>query len=240
MALGVIIPAFNEAGKIGAVLDAMPRRVHGRELRVYVVDDGSDDGTGEVARAAGARVIRQPVNVGKGCALRRGMSEMKPLRFDAVMWMDSDGQHRPEDIPTIAGPVLDGLADMVVGSRYLVPVSTTAPLNRRLVRRATIVVLRRITGIETTDPFSGFRCFSPRAVDALHLHGDCYESELEATFSMSRAGLTIVEVPIPKVYGANTSKMGHHGRVRGRFHVIRGYARTIMVAAAEEKELARG
>ncbi len=241
MTVAIIIPAFNEAGKIGAVLGAMPERVLDHDLVVCVVDDGSNDGTGEDARAAGAHVIRQPVNIGKGCALRRGMSEVLPLEPEAVVWMDSDGQHRPEDIPKLVGPVVDGSADMVVGSRYLIPVSNRAPLNRRLVRMAAIAAIRRITGLETTDPFSGFRCFSPRTIDAMHLVGDCYESELEATLSLSKAGFTVVEVPIPRVYGPGTSKMGfRHGRLRGRLEVIRGYTRTIVAAASEERELVHG
>jgi glycosyltransferase involved in cell wall biosynthesis len=240
MSVGLIIPAFNEAGSIGTVLDAVPSGVLGRELVVVVVDDGSNDGTADVARASGARVLRQPANVGKGCALRRGMSDMKPMGLEAIMWMDSDGQHLPEDIPRIAGPILEGDADMVVGSRYLTSAATRAPVNRRVVRKAAIAAIERITGLTTTDPFSGFRCFSRRAVAALHLTGDCYESELEATLMLSKAGLAIVEVPIPRVYGPCTSKMGYYGALRGRFGVVRGYARTIVAAAADRKESVYG
>lgn len=240
MPIGVIIPAFNEAGSIGTVLGAVPAEVLGRQLTVVVVDDGSDDGTGDVASVAGVRVLRQPRNIGKGCALRRGMAEVRRMGLEAVLWMDSDGQHRPEDIPRLAGPVLEGCADMVVGSRYLSSASTRAPVNRRLVRKATIAALGRITGLELTDPFSGFRCFSPPAVDAVELSGDCYESELEATLMVAKAGLTIAEVPIARVYGPCTSKMGYHGALRGRLGVIRGYARTILAAAAEGRESVYG
>ena len=240
MSVGVILPAFNEAERIGTVLEAIPHEVLGHRLLVVVVHDGSDVGTSAVARGCGVDVLEQPVNMGKGCALRAGMDELRRIGVDAVVWMDSDGQHRPEDLPQLVGPVLEAQTDMVVGSRYLVACASKAPMNRRLVRKATIVAIHRLTGARITDPFSGFRCFSPRAADAIQLKGDCYESELEATLSILRAGFTSVEVPIPRVYGPCTSKMGHGGAIRGRLRVIRGYARTLAAAATAEREPVHG
>lgn len=243
MTLGIIIPAFNEGRSIGSVLAGMPDSVEGHRVVAVVVDDGSTDDTGAVAEAFGARVLRQPENGGKGCALRLGMEEVAGLGMVPIVWMDADGQHRPEDLRSVVGPVVRGEADMVVGSRYLQPSPSKAPLDRRLVRRATISAIRRITGLNLTDPFSGYRCFSPAAAGAVSLEGDCYESELEALFGVWSAALHVMEVPIPKVYGPNTSKMGfHRGRIRGRADVIRGYARTIMRAAttSRTRELVSG
>lgn len=228
MALGVVIPAFNEAEKIGAVLADMPEKVNGHDVLVLVVDDGSTDGTSEVASRMGVEVYIQKPNQGKGAALRRGMEEAKVLPLDVLVWMDSDGQHRPKDLARITLPVLAGEADMVVGSRYMTPSKTKAPLNRRLVRDSTIRAVRQITGEILTDPFSGFRAFSRRAVAAIELCGNGYESELEALFCVARAGLTVQETPIDRIYGPNTSKMGfHRGRILGRMTVIGGYARTV-------------
>lgn len=245
MALGVVIPAFNEETTVGVVLADMPEVVEGHDLRVIVVDDGSTDTTAETAARHDVTVVRSPRNKGKGSALRLGMGEANGFDFDAIVWMDSDGQHLAEDLGRVVQPVLAGDADMVVGSRYMTPTRTTAPMNRRVVRKAAAAAIRWITGIRLSDPFSGFRCFSPRAVAALDLTGDGYESELEALFSIWRAGQTVLEVPIQKIYGPGMSKMGfHRGRVRGRLVVVGGYARTIIGAAgrspADKEELVGG
>ncbi|MEA1902819.1 MAG: glycosyltransferase family 2 protein [Actinomycetota bacterium] len=240
MALGLLVPAFNEAAKIGAVLDAVPARVAEHDVTVIVVDDGSTDGTAAVAADKGATVHVQPENGGKGLALRRGMDEAGELKLDALVWMDSDGQHRPEDLERIVRPILDGSAAMVVGSRYMSRSRSKAPLNRRLVRQATIEAIRHITGRSLTDPFSGYRAFSPEAVEAIELCGNQYESELEALFCVSRAALPVLEVPIDRIYGPDTSKMGfHRGRILGRMAVMAGYVRTIRAAWSGKDERIR-
>jgi glycosyltransferase involved in cell wall biosynthesis len=237
MAVVLIVPAFNEATKIGGVLDAVPTRVFGHDVVVMVVDDGSTDGTAAVAASRGAIVFSQPTNGGKGLALQRGMGESRNLGFDVTVWMDSDGQHRPDLLYRLVGPVLDGKASMVVGSRYLGPSPKKAPLNRRLVRRGAIGAVRRIAGVSLTDPFSGYRAFSPEAIDAIDLCGSRYESELEALFCVRRADLEVLEVPIDRIYGPDTSKMGfHRGRMLGRLTVVAGYARTIMDAWSDQQE----
>jgi glycosyltransferase involved in cell wall biosynthesis len=244
MSLGVVIPAFNEAATIDAVLEGLPGKIDGHDVVVIVVDDGSTDDTAAIAERRDVTVIRSAENVGKGCALRTGMEETAPLDLDAVVWMDSDGQHLPGDLEAVAAPVLKGSADMVVGSRYMSPAVSKAPLNRRMVRGATIPAIRAATGITLTDPFSGYRSFSPRATASLDLKGDCYESELEALFSVWRSGLVVEETPISRIYGRGTSKMGfHRGKLLGRIHVIRGYVRTILRAVmtrSEKEELVSG
>lgn len=230
MAIFVLMPAFNEATKIRALLGQMPTSIEGHEIATIVIDDGSDDGTPAIARSAGVTVVEQRSNQGKGAALCRGIKEIKGLPVDAVVWMDSDGQHIPAALPALVRPVLNGDADLCVGSRYLNSDQPShAPLNRRMVRKATIGVLRRLTGFKTTDPFSGFRCFSRAAFDALRLQGCGYESEIESCFSTARNAMTYLEVPIPRIYGPDTSKMGYrHGAIRGRLIVVSGYARTIV------------
>ena len=230
MAIYVLMPAFNEASKIGDLLEQLPTEIDGYRVEAIVIDDGSDDGTADVVRAVGKTVIEQPENMGKGAALCRGNEELQGLPVDAVVWMDSDGQHLPATIPDLVRPVLRGDVDLCVGSRYMSSDNRhKAPFNRRLVRRATIAAMKRATGFSMTDPFSGFRCFSPRAFQALRLQGCGYESELESCFSTAEAGLSYLEIPIPRIYGPDTSKMGYrHGAVKGRMIVVSGYARTIV------------
>lgn len=236
MAIVVLMPAFNEQRAIGAVIAGLPSQVHGHQVRVTVIDDGSTDATASIARELGADVMSLPSNRGKGRALQCGMEGVKSLDPDAVVWMDSDGQHPPEALAAITAPVVNASADMVVGSRYLRSSRTRAPLNRRLVRRVVIRAIESISGVQTTDPFSGYRCFSPMAVDALELTGDRYECELEAFFSVAKAGLVIEEIAIPRIYSHHSSKMGYHrGDLLGRLDVLRGYARTLAVHGSRRR-----
>ncbi len=229
MVVAVLMPAFNEQAAIGQVIAGVPPVVHDRAVHVIVIDDGSTDATASIAADAGADVVVSRRNQGKGCALRSGLQRIGLLDPDAVVWMDADGQHPPEALPDITAPILSGSTDMVVGSRYLRPSKTKAPLNRRLVRRAVILAVESLSGYRLTDPFSGYRGFSPAGVEVLELTGERYECELEAFFSVAEAGLRIEEIAIPRLYSDHSSKMGYHrGRLRGRMDVLRGYARTLV------------
>jgi glycosyltransferase involved in cell wall biosynthesis len=229
MGVSVVMPAFNEAGKIGGLLAEMPKSIDGHEVTVVVVDDGSTDATPDIAGALGAVVIRHPTNQGKGAALCRAMEEIRALPPDALVWMDGDGQHLPSWLPDLVRPVLFKGIDLCVGSRYLGSGHTgAAPLNRLLVRAAAIRAVALIAGYQLTDPFSGFRCFSRDALHVVRLESRGYEAELESVFAVARAGLRLLEVPVPRIYGPDTSKMGYrHGALQGRLVVLTGYARAI-------------
>ena len=110
-----VIPAFNESKTISWVVQGASKYAG----EVIVVDDGSSDGTAEAAVSAGAHVIRIPKNGGKGNALGIGLTTAALNGSKVVVCLDSDGQHDPEDIPKLAAPVLEGEADMVIGSRFL-------------------------------------------------------------------------------------------------------------------------
>lgn len=226
----VIMTAYNEEGPLARLLPALPRTVNGHELRTILVDDGSKDRTARVAEAHGCTVIRMPCNGGKGAALRAGLRSIQDEACDGIILMDSDGQHDPCCLAALIAPIVEGTADMVVGSRYLATAGRgSTPLNRYLVRTATVNSLRRFAGIEVTDPYCGFRAFTPEAMKCVSLCGNRYESELEMAFCVNRSGLRIAEIPIPRIYGDRTSKMGARwGTFLGRVLVVSGYARTIV------------
>lgn len=227
--IGVVMPAYDEERHLGALLDSMPAQVLGHDVFVVVVDDGSTDSTAEIARAKGAEVVELGTNQGKGEALRVGMKALTAHDPTVSVWMDADGQHLASSLPDLAEGVLSGSSDLVVGSRYLVHQhDQKAPLNRRLVRMTCIGMIRFVGRCRVTDPFSGFRAFSRDATEALELVGDGYEAELESCFSVRRAGLRVSEVPIPRIYGPNMSKMSYGtGALRGRFRVLAGYGRAM-------------
>ncbi len=243
------MPCFNEAGKIGDVLAEMPGSIDGYRVSLLVVDDGStDDSVAEVGRALDrrpkpdpldVRILPQSVNRGKGAALMRALDLVRFEPFDALVWMDSDGQHLPSYLPDLVRPILRHQADLCVGSRYLGASSCgSVPLNRRLVRLGSIRAIARITGFVSTDPFSGFRAFSRAGLGSVELRGRGYEAELESCFSIGRAQLRFQEVPIPRIYGPGTSKMGYQqGALRGRLKVLAGYARTISAARRQRPTL---
>lgn len=225
----VLIPAYNEAERLDDVLARIPASVNGHAIRTLVVSDGSTDGTAAVARFHRCDTVELPRNRGKGAALRRGFAEVHGESHAALALMDADGQHDPARLVDLSAPVLDGSADMVVGSRYLgVSGRGCTPWNRYAVRCLTCGVLRRVVGITVSDPFSGYRVLSPSVEAVASFEGDRYESELELLFGVTGAGLTVLEVPIERLYTGGTSKMGaRHGRLHGRIAVVGGYARTI-------------
>ena len=115
----VIMPAHNEAENVGAVLHAMPEEVDGHPVLSLVVDDASEDETVAVARSAGAVVARLPIRRGGGLALRVGYEIARQIEAVAVVTMDADGQHVPDEMPLLVKPILAGDADLVNGSRVL-------------------------------------------------------------------------------------------------------------------------
>lgn len=226
----VLMAAFNEERALVDLLPRMPESVSGHRLRVVVLSDGSTDGTAAVARECGVEVLAFDENRGKGAVLRSGLDAIVDEPYTALVFMDADGQHDPRQLPELVGPVLNGLADVVVGSRYMHDAGrSNTPWNRYAVRCTVRAVLGVLLSSTTTDPFSGYRCLAPRAVECLDLTGDRYESELEMLFSAERHALRVTEVPVPRIYGPDTSKMNaRHGVLMGRADVVYRYATTII------------
>lgn len=200
----VIVPAFDEAENLPELLARAPDAVAGRTVRVLVVDDGSRDRTAVVAREAGARVARSPVNGGGGHALQIGFEAARRLGARFAVTMDADGQHRFEDLATVLGPLLRGEADVVVGSRNLgESVGHTA--FRALGLRVFNVVIGALTGRPTTDCSSGFRAIGLEAARPLRLRQRRHHTA-ELLLEAARHRLRVVEVPItilPRAHGAS-------------------------------------
>lgn len=191
----VIIPVHDEEDAVGQVVSRVPRNCHGRPVEVLVVDDGSTDRSAHLAAEAGARVVAQPANLGLGAAVRRGLAEASALSPAAVVYLDADGEYFPEDIASVAAPVLDGSADYVVGSRFRGDVLRMRPHRRVgnwvLTRWVRWLTRRR----DLTDGQSGFRAFSPAAAaDGEVVHDYNYAQVL--TLDLLAKGYAYAEVPI--------------------------------------------
>lgn len=187
----VVIPAYNEERFIGSVI----LRAQKLADEIIVVDDGSGDATAEIAQAAGAIVMHHEQNKGKGVALNTGFQYARKLEPEMVITLDADGQHVPEEIVTLSAPILEGKADMVVGSRYLEKTSRV-PLARVWGHRLFNVMTGQASGVFLSDSQSGFRAFSRRALEAISFASDGFSVESEMQFLASEQKLKIVEVPI--------------------------------------------
>ena len=186
-----VIPAYNEERFIGSVV----LRAHKLVDKIMVVDDGSIDATAEIAQSAGATVMHHDQNKGKGVALNTGFEYARQLEPELVITLDADGQHIPEEIVKLSAPIIDGKADIVVGSRYLEKTSQV-PRHRVLGHHFFNIITGQASGVPLTDSQSGFRAFSKRALEAIYFRSNGFSVECEMQFLASEQKLNIVEVPI--------------------------------------------
>ena len=190
----VVMPAFNEAENIGAVIHSMPDEIDGYPVVPVVVDDGSEDGTSEVARAAGALVARHPIRRGGGLALRVGYEIGLRLNAVVVVSMDSDGQHVADEMPLLVKPILEDEVDMVNGSRVLGEFERES-----LVRHLGVHFFSRLvtilTGSRITDVSNGYRATRTDVLRKLNLDQDQFWAS-ELLIEGMRHRLRIREVPI--------------------------------------------
>ena len=183
-----MLPARNEAPRIGAVLARVPAGV-----TVVVVDDGSTDGTGDVARAWGATVVRTD-GLGLGAAVRVGLRSAVALGAHVVAFCDADGEYDPAEVDALCAPIVGGDADYVVGSRFTGSIHSMRP-HRRLGNRALTGVLRALAGVPVTDGQSGYRALSADAARAATITHDFNYAQV-LTLELLRKGFRYAEVPI--------------------------------------------
>jgi glycosyltransferase involved in cell wall biosynthesis len=189
----VIIPAFNEESTVGRVVT----EVLSHALPVLVVDDGSADSTSQQARAAGATVVRLPVNLGVGGALRCGFRWAVENGYTCVVQCDADGQHSPELIPALIRFAEDNQFDLTIGTRFLGGSEFTSSPIRRIPMRVMARLASRAAGTTLTDTSSGFRAIREPLLSEfarrfpVHYLGDTFDVTVEA----GRQGFHIGEMP---------------------------------------------
>jgi hypothetical protein len=192
--VAVVIPAYNEAENIGHVLDLMPREVYGLEIQTLVVDDGSRDGTGDVAAAHGALVARHVTNRGGGAALRTGYRLMVEAGAEIVVTLDADGQHLPSEMERLVKPILDGEVDVAHGSRVLGHAESN-----HFARELGIVFFNRLVSFMTrthvTDCSNGYRAVRTAVLPQLVLRQEQFHTS-EFMIEAIKRGIPAKEVPI--------------------------------------------
>jgi len=190
----VVIPALDEEQAIATVLDAIPRQACGLDVDKIVVDDGSTDATARVAAAHGAHVARLERNCGQGAAFRVGYRLGREYGAAFLVTLDADGQWDPADIPVVLQPVVDGQADLVLGSRVLGRAETDDAVRQAGVRVFAVLV-RVLTGVRVTDTSSGLRAMVAELTATVRQEQPQYQSSellLGAIFN----GYRVAERPI--------------------------------------------
>jgi glycosyltransferase involved in cell wall biosynthesis len=191
MKILAIIPAFNEADNIHAVLDDL-RCFSGD---VLVVNDGSSDETAAVAKGLGAQVVSHPFNLGIGGTIQTGLKFARENGYDLAIQFDGDGQHRADQIFKITELVLKGEADLVIGSRTL-PGGYKMGITRFMGSRVFHWLIRTLSGHTIEDPTSGFRCYGKRTIALFSRYYTDDYPEVESIITAARSGLRVVEVPV--------------------------------------------
>jgi glycosyltransferase involved in cell wall biosynthesis len=191
-----VVPAYNEAATVPGVIASL--REQAPDFDVLVVDDGSTDGTGELARDAGARVLRHPFNLGIGGAVQSGFAFARENDYDLMAQVDGDGQHVPSELGTLCSAMQeDPSVDMVCGSRFLTDDSDyLAPMSRRTGIHIFAFLLSRIVGQRVTDPTSGFRLFNRRGIALFARDYPHDYPEVEAVLMVHFHRLKMREVPV--------------------------------------------
>ena len=197
------MPAFNEREAIGPVVAELLTRSH----RVVVVDDGSRDDTGRVARNHGAIVLRHALNRGQGAALQTGIAYALVRGAEHVVTFDSDGQHSPDDVDTLLAPLLAGRADVALGSRFIGTTEGMPPL-RRVILGAAVVFTRLASGARVSDTHNGLRAFTRAAAAKLDIRLDRMAHASEILDQIVRHELRYEEVPVHVRYTEYSRRKG--------------------------------
>jgi glycosyltransferase involved in cell wall biosynthesis len=194
MRICALIPVFNEASYIAKVVEEA--RLHVAD--VVVIDDGSGDGTADIARAAGATCLQLPRHRGKASALRVGIAFARESNFTHVVTLDGDGQHLPGDIPVILRVAEKTGADLVIGARCFD--RSRMPRSRYFSNIVGSRLASALVGCEILDSQSGFRLFRLDKLDGAKLRSRCYELEMEILIKMTRSGCTVAHAPVRMIY----------------------------------------
>lgn len=198
----VAIPAYNEEVAIGSVV------LHSLKYAdiVIVINDGSKDRTAETAKLAGADVIEHTTNGGKGSAIKDAFDYARKANADILILIDGDGQHNPDEIPSLLAPIIMGEADLVNGSRFVNGTSHNVPKYRRLGQEVLTVATNAGAKMNITDSQNGFRAFSKKTFNCFSFNQNGMAIESEMLMDASNAKMIIKEVPIAVRYDVgNTS-----------------------------------
>lgn len=192
----VVIPLYNEASVVGGVIESLLAHF----ANVVCVDDGSADGSAEVARRAGATVVQHPVNLGQGASLQTGITfALGHPSCEYIVTFDADGQHRIEDAMAMVAVARDEDLAIIFGSRFLDD-RTNPGLVKRIVLKTAVWVSNMTTSLKLTDAHNGLRVIRRDAAERIDLKQDRMAHATEIVLELSRTGLPWREYPVELLY----------------------------------------
>lgn len=213
----IIIPAYNEAGRISATIAGIRKF---NRADIIVVSDGSVDNTADESRSAGASVIELPFNVGYGAALQTGFKYALMKDYEFAVQMDADGQHDPLSIESLIEPILKNEVDIVIGSRFLSEESYSAPFVRRMGMYFFGFITSVLTGRKITDPTSGFQALNKKVMEfyASRAYPVDYP-DADVIIMLHRKGFRFKEVPVVMHNAAKPSM--HGGIIKPLYYIFK-------------------
>ena len=201
MKTSILIPAYNESGRIGPLV----RKIKSMGFSLIVVDDGSTDATAKEAKASGAEIIRNERNMGKGAALKAGFEYVLKNGYDTVLIMDGDGQHEPDDIHKFIDMAAGGENMLIIGNRM--ENADNMPLDRKFTNMFMSFIVSCVCGQKIPDSQCGFRLLKKELLENMNVELCRFEVESEILVKASRAGAKIASVPIKTLYGKEASQI---------------------------------
>ena len=190
----VIIPAFNEEETLRGVILGI--RSFLSQANILVVNDGSTDSTGDIAREEGVLVLEHPYNMGIGATMQTGFLYALNNGYNIAVQIDGDGQHDARFITSLIKPILDGQANLVIGTRYLSDGGFKSTFLRKLGIRFFTTIIWIFTGKKITDPTSGFRAMDRKGIELFSKEYPSDYPEVEALISAYKKGLHFQEIPV--------------------------------------------
>jgi glycosyltransferase involved in cell wall biosynthesis len=194
MKILVIIPVFNEEetlrGVIAGIRSSLP------QADILVVNDGSADSTGNIAREEGVLILEHPYNMGIGATMQTGFLYAFQKGYDLGIQVDGDGQHDPRYLKDLVSPILKGEADLVIGSRYLEEKGFKSSAPRRIGIRFFSILYYILTGMWVTDPTSGFRALDKKVVEFSSKEYPSDYPEAESLILFHKMGFVLKEIPV--------------------------------------------
>lgn len=203
MKILIIVPAYNESASIPTVINELQKNGY---RDILVIDDGSTDKTGLIAKKTGVTVLRHVLNRGLGAGLATGFAFAKKNRYDIAITFDADGQHIASDIHRLIEPIISCRADVVIGSRLLK--SEGMPKDRLILNKISNFLTWLLYGVKTTDSQSGLRAFNAKAIACIDIHTDRMEVSSEFFKEIKKNHLKYKEIPIRAIYTDYSRKSG--------------------------------
>jgi len=200
MKITIGIPAYNEEKNIAKIIVQLKKVAD----QILVCDDGSTDSTSEIAESLGAIVIKHPKNLGYGSAIRSIFLKSREINAEILVTIDADGQHKIEDVKKVTKPIVDGQADISIGSRFLEE-GDNAPKYRKLGINIITKVTNSSLSEKITDAQSGFRAYNNKVLQSLTPSDSGMGISTEILIKSSKLGFKIAEVPTKIQYEGETS-----------------------------------